>query len=89
MNNDEPARKRSKLVLPSPQISDIEMEQIVKLGRHSEAARLAGGSELNTYKSWGSSINPLNVQSYGLYLSRGPGGGVSYINSGVRILIPN
>ena len=39
MNNEEPARKRSKLVLPSPQISDIEMEQIVKLGRHSEAAR--------------------------------------------------
>eukprot|EP00088_Acartia_fossae_P033594 TRINITY_DN3439_c0_g1_i1.p1 TRINITY_DN3439_c0_g1~~TRINITY_DN3439_c0_g1_i1.p1 ORF type:complete len:812 (+),score=302.93 TRINITY_DN3439_c0_g1_i1:50-2485(+) len=39
LNDEEPARKRSKLVLPSPQISDIEMEQIVKLGRHSEAAR--------------------------------------------------
>ena len=39
MNNEEPARKRSKLVLPSPQISDGELEQIVKLGRHSEAAR--------------------------------------------------
>jgi len=39
MNNEEPARKRSKLVLPSPQISDAEMEQIVKLGRASEAAR--------------------------------------------------
>jgi len=39
LNNEEPARKRSKLVLPSPQISDQEMEQIVKLGRHSEAAR--------------------------------------------------
>lgn len=39
LNNEEPAKKRSKLVLPSPQISDVEMEQIVKLGRHSEAAR--------------------------------------------------
>jgi len=39
LDNEEPARKRSKLVLPSPQISDVEMEQIVKLGRHSEAAR--------------------------------------------------
>jgi len=60
LNNDEPARKRSKLVLPSPQISDIEMEQIVKLGRHSEAARLAGGFRAQHlgFKSWGSSINP-------------------------------
>ena len=39
MNNDEPARKRSKLVLPAPQISDTELEQIVKLGKASEAAR--------------------------------------------------
>jgi len=39
MNNEEPARKRSKLVLPAPQISDTELEQIVKLGKHSEAAR--------------------------------------------------
>jgi len=39
LNNEEPSRKRSKLVLPEPQISDMEMEQIVKLGRASEAAR--------------------------------------------------
>ena len=41
LNNEEPARKRSKLVLPSPQIDDQEMEQIVKLGKASEAAREA------------------------------------------------
>lgn len=35
----EPARKRSKLVLPEPQISEAELEQVVKLGRASEAAR--------------------------------------------------
>ena len=39
LNNEEPTRKRSKLVLPQPQISDVEMEQIVKLGKASEAAR--------------------------------------------------
>lgn len=39
INNEEPAKKRSKLVLPSPQISDTELEQIVKLGKASEAAR--------------------------------------------------
>jgi len=39
LNNEEPARKRSKLVLPTPQISDQELEAIVKLGRHSSSAR--------------------------------------------------
>ncbi|XP_059469099.1 cell division cycle 5-like protein [Neocloeon triangulifer] len=39
LNNQEPARKRSKLVLPEPQISDQELQQVVKLGRASEAAR--------------------------------------------------
>ena len=28
LNNEEPARKRSKLVLPEPQITDTEMEQV-------------------------------------------------------------
>ncbi|XP_072035693.1 cell division cycle 5-like protein [Amphiura filiformis] len=35
----EPIKKRSKLVLPSPQISDAELEEVVKLGQASEAAR--------------------------------------------------
>ena len=35
----EPAKKRSKLVLPEPQISDQELQQVVKLGRASEVAR--------------------------------------------------
>lgn len=39
LNNEEPSKKRSKLVLPEPQIADLEMEQIVKLGKASEAAR--------------------------------------------------
>lgn len=39
MAGQEPARKRSKLVLPEPQISDAELQQVVKLGRASEAAR--------------------------------------------------
>ena len=32
-------RKRSKLVLPAPQISDLELEEVVKLGVASEQAR--------------------------------------------------
>ncbi|XP_050309864.1 cell division cycle 5-like protein [Anthonomus grandis grandis] len=39
LKNQEPARKRSKLVLPSPQISDQELHQVVKLGKASEIAR--------------------------------------------------
>jgi pre-mRNA-splicing factor CDC5/CEF1 len=35
----EPLRKRSKLVLPNPQISDKELEEVVKLGQASEYAR--------------------------------------------------
>ncbi|XP_076014876.1 cell division cycle 5-like protein [Genypterus blacodes] len=34
-------KKRSKLVLPSPQISDAELEEVVKLGVASEVARQA------------------------------------------------
>lgn len=32
-------KKRSKLVLPSPQISDMELEEVVKIGQASELAR--------------------------------------------------
>ncbi|KAK7108189.1 cell division cycle 5-like protein [Littorina saxatilis] len=38
-NFQEPVKKRSKLVLPSPQISDTELEEVVKLGQASEFAR--------------------------------------------------
>ena len=35
----EPVKKRSKLVLPTPQISDAELEEVVKVGQASEYAR--------------------------------------------------
>jgi len=35
----EPATKRSKLVLPAPQISDHELDDIIKVGQASELAR--------------------------------------------------
>lgn len=38
-NFQEPVKKRSKLVLPAPQISDTELEEVVKLGQASEFAR--------------------------------------------------
>lgn len=31
-----PAKKRSKLVLPAPQISDAELEEVVKIGASTE-----------------------------------------------------
>ncbi|XP_046962885.1 cell division cycle 5-like protein [Vanessa cardui] len=43
LQGDNPARKRSKLVLPEPQVSDQELQQVVKLGRASEAARESAG----------------------------------------------
>jgi len=39
LQGDQPAAKRSKLVLPEPQISEQDLEQVVKLGRASEAAQ--------------------------------------------------
>lgn len=50
IQGEPPARKRSKLILPSPQISDIELEQIVKVGRASESAKEAA-SETGTRAS--------------------------------------
>lgn len=39
LQSAEPSKKRSKLVLPEPQISDQELQQVVKLGRASEIAK--------------------------------------------------
>ncbi|KAL5009999.1 hypothetical protein ScPMuIL_012304 [Solemya velum] len=38
-NFQEPVKKRSKLVLPTPQISEAELEEVVKVGQASEYAR--------------------------------------------------
>ena len=39
--NSEPLKKRSKLILPEPQISDAELEQVVKFGKVSSAIKNA------------------------------------------------
>ena len=44
MNDPEAGRKRSKLMLPAPQISDHELEEIAKMGYASDL--LAGNEEL-------------------------------------------
>lgn len=41
LNNPDSVKQRSKLVLPRPQISDTELEEIVKMGQASETARLS------------------------------------------------
>ncbi len=40
LKNADSMSKRSKLVLPTPQISNSELEEVVKLGLASEGARL-------------------------------------------------
>ena len=40
--NNESSRKRSKLILPAPQISDTELEEMVKLGQASEETTPGG-----------------------------------------------
>ncbi|CAB4038933.1 cell division cycle 5 [Paramuricea clavata] len=39
LNNPDHIKKRSKLVLPRPQVSDAELEEVVKMGFASETAR--------------------------------------------------
>lgn len=41
LHDPDSVKKRSKLVLPKPQISDTELEEIVKMGQASETARLS------------------------------------------------
>ena len=61
------AKKRSKLVLPAPQISDSELEEVVKLGMNSESTRLLaedmGETEAATQELLTSySVTPINHQ---------------------------
>lgn len=37
INNAEPVNKRSKLVLSEPQISDAQLQQVVKFGKESQS----------------------------------------------------
>jgi pre-mRNA-splicing factor CDC5/CEF1 len=63
----EPVKKRSKLVLPAPQISEAELEEVVKVGQASEVARqqaeeagIQGGASqalLNDYSSITAGMN--------------------------------
>lgn len=49
MRDEGPVRKRSKLVMPAPQTTDAELEELVKMGQTAEAAMAAsaeGGANL-------------------------------------------
>jgi pre-mRNA-splicing factor CDC5/CEF1 len=58
MANPEVTKKRSKLVLPAPQISDTELEEVVKLGLASEEARTIDGSEASLHLLADYSVTP-------------------------------
>eukprot|EP00123_Amoebidium_parasiticum_P018459 comp24213_c0_seq2/m.44515 comp24213_c0_seq2/g.44515 ORF comp24213_c0_seq2/g.44515 comp24213_c0_seq2/m.44515 type:complete len:538 (-) comp24213_c0_seq2:14-1627(-) len=55
----EPPRKRTKLVLPAPQVTDTELEQIIKVGQFSEQAmELTGDDGVTGQLLSDYSINP-------------------------------
>uniref|UniRef100_A0A8C2WSL5 Cell division cycle 5-like protein n=1 Tax=Cyclopterus lumpus TaxID=8103 RepID=A0A8C2WSL5_CYCLU len=68
-------KKRSKLVLPTPQISDVELEEVVKLGVASEVARQAA-EESESGNSASSALlseySVTNAMSAGLRTPRTP-----------------
>ncbi|XP_071957167.1 cell division cycle 5-like protein [Antedon mediterranea] len=63
----EPVKKRSKLVLPSPQITDQELEEVVKLGQASEAARQlaeeGGGASKTLLSDYSMTPGPGNLRT--------------------------
>lgn len=63
----EPVRKRSELMLPAPQISDNEFEEIAKMGYVGD---LVGGSENKFTAANYSGVTPA-TPSFGLTLSKG------------------
>lgn len=42
LKENEPQRKRSKLVLPAPQTTDAELDELVKMGQTADAAMVVG-----------------------------------------------
>ena len=64
LQGEQPAAKRSKLVLPEPQISDRDLEQVVKLGKASEAAQDAA-------RETGQRVNDSLLADYSLTQSSG------------------
>lgn len=61
LQTTEPVKKRSKLVLPEPQISDQDMQQVIKLGKASDTAKeivLESGIETTDALLGDYSLNP-------------------------------
>jgi len=61
----EPAKKRSRLVLPEPQITDHELQTIVKVGQSNEAVRAqVEDAGLKCDPTWSLHSDPLsNLQT--------------------------
>lgn len=86
-----PEAKRSKLVLPEPQISDREIEQIVKVGRATDSVREiadAQGDETGTATLL-SEVNftPLNSAQQQLNALRTPRTPAQYIDVVAQVQI--
>ena len=76
MNMINPAKKRSKLVLPSPQITEAELDEVVKMGRTSEniaaEASAAGSGASNMLLSNYTFNTPAAGSNAGLRTPRTP-----------------
>lgn len=64
----ELTKKRSKLVLPSPQISDAELEEVVKIGQASEIARQTAEESGITNSASSTLLSEYNVANNSLAL---------------------
>ncbi|CAK8697767.1 unnamed protein product [Clavelina lepadiformis] len=62
--NLEPARKRSKLVLPAPQISDAELEEVVKVGQAAKLATQESGNTVSDSLLSGYDVTPNTTNSF-------------------------
>lgn len=89
-NNINPTRKRSKLVLPSPQINESELEEVVKMGRTSEniaaEASAAGSGASNMLLSNYSFNTPQTGGSTGLRTPRTQAVGNSIMEEAANML---
>ena len=89
MNMINPAKKRSKLVLPAPQITESELEEVVKMGRTSEniaAEANASGSGASNMLLSNYTFSTPAVGNAGLRTPRTPATGASIMEEAQNML---
>jgi len=91
MNMINPTRKRSKLVLPAPQINESELEEVVKMGRTGEniALEASAGSDASNMLLSNYALNtPAGINS-NLRTPRTPAVGTSIMTNAAELAALN